>query len=185
MEIQKKNIFIIGAGTLGKLIVEIIESTNQYEVGGFYDDNFPNLLQVLNYPVLGKIQDLSNISSQFLALGIGEPKYRKSNLEELSGKGHRFPVLVHSSTILSKYCEIEEGVLIGPNSSVLTGSLIKKGACILSHVNINQDVKIESYCLIGAGVIIGNNAKLGEGSHIGLGQKVYLNEVIEAWSFRQ
>lgn len=32
-------IFIIGAGTLGKLIAEIIESNNSLIVGGFYDDN--------------------------------------------------------------------------------------------------------------------------------------------------
>ena len=178
-------VFIIGAGTLGKLIVEIIESTKEFEVGGFYDDNFPELQAVLNHPVLGRIRDISNSGQLVLAIGIGEPKYRKSILEELSGNGHNFPILAHSSAVLSKYCEIGEGVLIGPNSSVLTGTLVQKGTCILSHVNINQDVKIEPYCLIGAGVIIGNNARLGEGCHIGLGQRVFLNEEVEAWSFRK
>jgi acetyltransferase-like isoleucine patch superfamily enzyme len=178
-------IFIIGAGTLGKLIVEIIESINEFEVGGFYDDNFPELKSVMAYPVLGRVGDLANSGKLSLAIGIGEPKYRKSIFEELSAQGHHFPALSHSSSVLSKYSLIEDGVLIGPNSSVLTGSRVQKGTCILSHVNINQDVQIEAFCLIGAGVIIGNNAKLGEACHIGLGQRVYLNEEIAAGTFRK
>ncbi len=178
-------IFIIGAGTLGKLIVEIIESTTEFEVGGFYDDNFPELKSVMNYPVIGQVGDLVNSAPRSLAIGIGEPKFRKSIFEEFSAKGHHFPALSHSSSVLSKYSQIEDGVLLGPNSSVLTGSCVKKGTCILSHVNINQDVQIEPFCLIGAGAIIGNNVQLGEGCHIGLGQRVYLNEEIPAWTFRK
>ncbi|SDM89088.1 sugar O-acyltransferase, sialic acid O-acetyltransferase NeuD family [Daejeonella rubra] len=178
-------VFIIGAGTLGKLIVEIIESTGYFQVGGFYDDNFPQLKSVMNYPVLGKLEDVAKSNHLSLAIGIGEPKYRQSIFEELLEKGHHFPALVHSSAVLSKYSQIEDGVLIGPNSSVLTGSRVQKGTCILSHVNINQDVQIEPYCLIAAGVIIGNNAKLGEACHIGLGQRVYLNEEIAAGTFRK
>lgn len=183
MTIKRQSLFIIGAGTLGKLIVEIIESTTEFEVGGFYDDNFPELKSVMNYPVLGKVADLSISDKLNLAIGIGEPKYRKSIFEDFSAKGHHFPALSHSSSVLSKYSLIEDGVLIGPNSSVLSGSRVQKGTCILSHVNINQDVQIESFCLIGAGVIIGNNAKLGEACHIGLGQRVYLNEEIAAGTF--
>jgi acetyltransferase-like isoleucine patch superfamily enzyme len=178
-------VFIIGAGTLGKLIVEIIESTTEFEVGGFYDDNFPELKSVMAYPVLGTIDDVVNSGKLSLAVGIGEPIYRKSIFEALSAKGHHFPVLSHSSAVLSNYSQIEDGVLIGPNTSVLNGSRVQKGTCILSHVNINQDVQIDPYCLIGAGVIIGNNAKLGEACHIGLGQRVYLNEEIPAGTFRK
>lgn len=185
MEVQKKNIFIIGAGTLGKLLVEIIESSDKFQVGGFYDDNFPVIQTVLNYPVIGKIVELTDSKPSSLAIGVGEPEYRKMIFEQQSGHGHTFPQVIHSSVFLSKYCIVDEGVIIGPNSSVLNGSHIQKGVCILSHVNINQDVIAEPFCLIGAGVIVGNNARLGEGCHIGLGQKVYLNEVIEAWSFRQ
>jgi len=185
VEIQKKRVFIVGAGTLGKLIVEIIESTTEFEVGGFYDNNFPELQSVLAYPVLGILGDLTNSGKLSLAIGIGDPKFRKLIFEALSAEGHHFPVLSHSSSVLSKYSLIEDGVLIGPNSSILTGSRVQKGTCILSHVNINQDVQIEPFCLIGAGVIIGNNAKLGETCHIGLGQRVYLNEEIAAGTFRK
>jgi acetyltransferase-like isoleucine patch superfamily enzyme len=183
MEIKK--IHIIGCGTLAKLIVEIIESTDYYEVGGYFSDDFPDSASVLCYPVIGKISDISNFKSLSLAIGVGEPKFRKAIFERESKIGHTFPPIVHSNVVLSRFSTIEQGVIIGPNSSILTGSVVKQGSCILSHVNINQDVQIEPYCLIGAGVIIGNNAKLGEACHIGLGQRVYLNEEIAAGTFRK
>jgi len=176
-------VYIIGAGTLGRLILEIIESHENDEVGGFYDDGYPELKQVLGYEVIGKIADTNILVGENLAIGIGEPKYRKQIFEEKSNQGFIFPPLIHSSAVISKYGTIEDGVIIGANSSVLNGSRVKKGSCILSHVNINQDVLIESFCLIGAGVTIGNNARLGEGCHIGMANHVMLKQIIEPWTY--
>jgi acetyltransferase-like isoleucine patch superfamily enzyme len=181
--LEPKKIHIIGSGTLAKLIVEIIESTNHYVVGGFFSDDFPESLSVLGYPVIGKFVDTCKFKSLCLAIGVGEPKFRKEIFERESKIGHNFPPIIHSSVVKSRFSTIEQGVIIGPNSSILTGSVVKHGCCILSHVNINQDVQIEPFCLIGAGVIIGNNAKLGEACHIGLGQRVSLNEVVVAGTF--
>jgi acetyltransferase-like isoleucine patch superfamily enzyme len=175
-------IYILGTGTLGRLIAEIIESIDNIEVGGFFDDGYPSVKKVFTYDVLGKFADADNKIHSFLAIGIGEPKYRKSIYEEKAKSGFSFPSIIHSSCVISKYCSIEDGVIIGSNSSVLNGSLIKKGSCLLSHVNVNQDVVIEPYCLVAAGVVIGNNALLGEGCHIGLGNIVKLNQEIKPWT---
>ncbi len=178
---KTKKIHIIGSGTLAKLIVEIIESNDHYEVGGFFSDDFCD--SVSGYPIIGKFSDTCNFKKLYLAIGIGEPKFRKVIFERELKNGHTFPPIIHSSVVKSRFSTIEQGVIIGPNSSILTGSVVKHGCCILSHVNINQDVQIEPFCLIGAGVIIGNNAKLGEACHIGLGQRVSLNEVVVAGTF--
>ena len=175
-----EKVYIIGAGTLGKFIVEIIESDAKFKVGGFYDDNFPEINSVFEYPVIGKTNEI-NSNHKLLAIAVGEPKYRKIIFEKGKTENHIFPALVHASVLYSKRCKIDEGVIIGPNSSVLTGSHVKTAACILSHVNINQDVIIEPFCLIAAGVIIGNNSILGEGCHIGMGSYIKLNQTVEPW----
>jgi acetyltransferase-like isoleucine patch superfamily enzyme len=181
MEVKK--IHIIGSGTLAKLIVEIIESTDYFEVGGFFSDDFPHSVSVLGYPVIGKFSDISNFNSLSLAIGVGEPKFRKAIFERELKKGHTFPPMVHSSVVLSRFSTIEQGVIIGPNSSVLNGSLVKHGSCVLSHVNINQDVIIDPYCLIAAGVVIGNNARIGEGAHVGLGIIIKKNQILKPWTY--
>lgn len=174
---------ILGAGTLGRFIIDVVESNSQFKISGFFDDGYPGVRNICGYEIVGKVTDIDVHRVKNLIIGIGEPKYRKLIFEEKSTQGYKFPKLIHKSVILSKYCTIEEGVIIGPNSSVLSGSIIKKGTCILSHVNINQDVVIDPYCLIGAGVVIGNNAKIGEGCHIGLSNHIKLNQVLEPWIY--
>ena len=176
-------IYVIGAGTLGRLVVDIVESHNQFRIAGFFDDGYPELKSVYGYKVVGKIDNMETRRVRNLAIGLGEPKLRKLFFENRSALGYKIPKLVHHSAVLSKHCLIEDGVIIGPNSSVLSGSTIKKGSCILSHVNINQDVTVGPYCLVGAGAVVGNNARIGEGCHIGLAAHIELNQVVEPWSY--
>lgn len=175
------DIHIIGAGTLGRLIIDVVESDGNFRIAGFFDDGYPEKKEINGYKIIGKTTDIKMNDAKNLVIGIGEPKYRKSILEDKSAQGYNFPRIIHRSVVLSKHCTIEDGVLIGPNSSVLNGSIVKKGSCILSHVNINQDVIVNPYCLIAAGVVIGNNARIGEGCHIGLCSQIGLNQTIEPW----
>ncbi len=173
---------IIGAGTLGRFIIDIVEAGDQFKIAGFFDDGYPEVKSICGYKIIGKSTDIDHHRITNLIIGIGDPKFRKIIFEEKLARGYKFPALIHQSAVLSKYCTIEDGVIIGPNSSVLSGSIIKQGTCILSHVNINQDVVIDPYCLIGAGAVIGNNARIGEGCHIGLSSHIKLNQVINPWT---
>ena len=176
-------IFILGAGTLGKFVIDIIESLDAFEVGGIFDDGYPALRNVYGYKVIGRFNEVDVNFNANLAIGIGQPKSRKKIFEEKSAQGFQFPPLIHKNVALSKYCSVEEAVIIGPNSSVLSGSIIRRATCILSNVNINQDVVINPYCLVGASVVVGNKAILGEGCHIGLANHVKLNQTVEPWTY--
>jgi NDP-sugar pyrophosphorylase family protein len=176
-------IYILGGGTIGKFIIDIVESQDAFEVGGVFDDGYPLLRDIYGYKVIGKLNDVDIKDNRNLAIGIGEPKWRKKIFEEKSVNGFQFPPLIHKSVQLSNYCSVEEAAIIGPNSSVLGGSIVGRATCILSHVNINQDVVINQYCLVGAGVVVGNNAFLGEGCHIGLANHIKLNQSVEPWSY--
>lgn len=180
---SKKKIYIVGAGTLGRFLVEIIENTLDYEVGGFFDDNYPKIKNMLGYSILGKIQDVNLDTHAYLAIGIGDPKFREDFFTKRKKDGFHFPAMVHQQTVISKYAIIEDGVIIGPYSSVLGGSIIGENTCVLSHVNVNQDVKIGKSCLIGAGVIVGNQVEIGEGCHISLGVQIPLGKIIDNWQY--
>ena len=87
---KRLKIYILGSGSLGRLIVDIIESGKAYSVGGFFDDNYPDIRKVLNYPIIGKISDINVKSNPNLAIGIGEPKYRKEMFEKIIPRGYKF-----------------------------------------------------------------------------------------------
>jgi NDP-sugar pyrophosphorylase family protein len=180
---DKHEVAIIGGGSLGRLLVEIIESLPQYRIAGFIDDSYPSEKSIFEYSIIGRLADLDTLPSMLLAMGVGEPKDRKLIYDSQVANGHKFPPLVHSSAFLSKYASVADGVIVGPNSSILNNSIVAEGSCILSHVNINQDVIVNKFCLIGAGSIIGNNATLGEGSHISMASRIHLGSKIEPWTY--
>lgn len=52
-------IHILGAGTLGKFIIEIIESQFNFEVGGIYDDGYPDLDSIYGYKIIRKLNEIN------------------------------------------------------------------------------------------------------------------------------
>jgi hypothetical protein len=176
-------IFIIGAGTQGQFVLDVINSIPNLEVGGLYDDRYPEITKINGVPILGKIKETNLSLSPYLSLGIGEPKIRKKILLEKREQGFRFPPVIHPNTVISSLATIEEGVTVGPFSTILYGSFVGKGACILSHVNINQNVSVGPFSLIGAGAIAGNHAELGEGCHIEMGAIIRPKASIPSWTY--
>ncbi len=175
-------IFIIGAGTQGKFVLDLINSIPGFEAGGFYDDRYPEIKSVNGLKVIGKIDETVLSFSRNLALGIGEPEFRKRVFEEKEKQGYLFPLIIHPGAVISSLAKIKDGVTIGPFSTVLCGSIVGRGACILSHVNINQDVSVGDFSLTGAGAVIGNQVKIGEGCHIGMGTVVKPGESVLPWT---
>ena len=157
------NIHILGAGVLTRLIIEVIESNPHMNVAGIYDDGYPNVENVFDYKILGRIDQINPQTPINLAIGVGDPNFRK-NFPRKAVQNLPFPTLIHRTALISKYSQIGKGVIIGL-TSVLNNSCIGDGCCILSHVNINQDVTIEKFCLIGSGSLIGNSVCMGEGCH--------------------
>jgi len=177
------NINIIGGGSLCRLLIDIIDSLPEIVATGIFDDRFPNLEEVAGVKVIGKFADVSLEKSPILVIGIGEPKIRKSIFEKYSAEGFHFPSLIHSSAVVSKRSKITNGVTIGPLSTILSGSVIGEASCLLSLVNINQDVSVGCYSLIGASTAIGSGATLGEGCHVAMGKVIGPEETIAPWIF--
>ncbi len=176
------NVCIIGAGSLCKYIIEIIETSIDYKVIGIYDDYKSTNDNIFGYPILGKVIQLS-LGYSNIVIGIGEPKNRKDFFLYYKNKGFSFPNIIHNSAQISGRCILGEGNIIGPSSIIQSESILGNGICLMANVVINQNVIIKDYALIGSGAIIGNNAEIGIGAHIGLGAKIQMNEIINNWDY--
>lgn len=172
-------IAILGAGTLAAFIMDIAARSARFEVVGQYDDRYPELTHGNGAPVLGRMDDVPPGTA--LALGVGAPRARRELFGRFTALGCPFPVLVDPSCVVSPSARLADGVILGPLSSVLAGSEILEAACLLSHVNVNQDVRVGAFALVGAGAIIGNGARVGTGAHVGLGARVPRLGSVEDW----
>ena len=104
-------IYILGAGTLGRFIIDIIESQDGFEIGGVFDDGYPKLDNIYGYPIIGKLNDVDINIATNLAVGIGEPKWRKKIFEEKDTPN------LYGSTYAHNYSKLKDAILFSEEFS--------------------------------------------------------------------
>tara|TARA_R110002050_G_scaffold276107_1_gene421280 strand:- start:1408 stop:2013 length:606 start_codon:yes stop_codon:yes gene_type:complete len=171
-----KKIYLLGAGGHGKVIIEMAELSG-YLIRGVFDDN-ENILQILQYPVLGKFFQDKVLDDASFIISVGNNKIRKKISQSLSGP---FVTITHPSANLSSRAELGEG------SVVMAGAVVNSEALVGRHVILNSQSVVEHDCILEDFVHISPNAslagevKVGEGSHIGIGACVIQGINIGKW----
>ena len=185
-----KNIAIIGCGGHAKVLVDIINLLDNYNIIGFYDDKTKD--NFYKYPILGNINDLNNgDKSYYYIIGIGDNLIRKQIFDKFNYLN--WDILIHPSSIISKYAKINKGsvicagaiiqteVIIGENSIINTNCNIDHESIIGNHVSISPGsvicgkVIIHDLCFIGANCTIIQNITIGKCSIIGAGSVIIRN----------
>lgn len=150
---MKKSLLIVGAGGHGKVVLDIAESTNEYEKISFLDDSKKIGEKVLGYEVIGKIADGHEYISEYThaIIAIGNNDVRAELSKKFINLGYILPVLVHKSSVISKYAKVGQGTVIMPN------------------VIINADTTIGDFAIINTRSIIEHDCVIGDGSHLSYG----------------
>jgi sugar O-acyltransferase (sialic acid O-acetyltransferase NeuD family) len=191
-----KNIAIIGAGGFGREVKTILDSINKitptYEFIGFYDDGFKVGEIVNNYPILGSVNDINNISeSCSIVMAIANPQIKQSNLNRINNKHIDFPNIIHPNVLISDdFVEIGIGNIICAACIITCNIVIKDFVilnlmCTVGHdttissfasfmpsVNISGEVLIEERVYVGTGAKIINQLEIGQDTIVGAGAVV-------------
>ncbi len=193
----KKPLILIGGGGHCKSCIDVIESTNEWEIKGILDQNIRVGELVLNYPVIGndnKIDELKN--DHYFLITVGQLKsavIRERIFDNLKLKNARLAIVVSSKAIISKYSCIGQGTIIhhactinadtniGENNIINTGANIEHDVTIgdnnhiSTHAILNGNVVIGDACFIGSGAIIANGITLKNQVVVGAGGVVIKN----------
>lgn len=171
-----KKIIIVGDGGHAKVVIDIIQEMNCYEIIGVTSNNKIN--QFCGYPVLGN----DNILSDYLkngvnniALGIGGFKdniQRTKLYNKFTGLGFNIINAIHPKTSVSKSVSIGNGVVVFPGVALNTEVKIGNNVIIATGSTIDHETEIGSNTLVSAGVTIGANVIIGEGTLCALGSKI-------------
>lgn len=182
---------IIGAGGLGKEVLEIVRSTrNSAYVTGFLDDD--RMLQgkeiAHGVRVVGYTRHASDVmdgTEYIIALGSNKARQMIANRSRV-----RFATAIHHSAIVPGYLTATD-LIIGAGA-VITESSVKIGnhvhidaGCVVSHdvvlsnfVRLNPGVLVMGGCVIGegaliaAGAVIRDRVKVGPWATVGMGSVV-------------
>ncbi len=157
-----KNIAIIGSGGHAKVIVDLINELNDFNIIGFYDDNINSLLYNIKY--LGQIKDIDNTIDNFI-IGIGNDIIRKKIYEE--NIQLNWYTLIHPKSIISKNAKIDIGTIICAGAIIQTEVNIGKHCIINTNCNIDHESVIGNFTSICPSVTICGQVNIGELSFVG------------------
>lgn len=167
-------IIIAGAGLYGEMIAELIEGSGDKRVLGFVDDSegLENRT-VSNYPVLGHIDELSQLSLDTgvtdVAIAIGDNSARERTALRVKAQGMRLATLVHSQATVSPTASLASGVIVDANCFIGPHCVLEEGVSVWPSVSIGHDSILKRYSSVKPGAVIGGKSTIEERVKVPLG----------------
>lgn len=183
---MKRKLAIIGGGELGKQILNISLSCEEFEVIGFFDDWIKNGSLIIDtFKVIG---DVSNIVSYYesgrldcIILGIGyhHMESRKTIFEKLSKK-IPFATIIHKSCIIDSSAKVGQGTVIYPGCIIDKNVIIGENNLLNLGVVVSHDTQIDSHCFIAPRAVFSGFVTVNKSCFIGTGTIFKDNITIES-----
>lgn len=171
-------ILIIGASGHAKVIIDIVEKQNQYEIFGLIDSYKEKGNKVDGYEILGTEKELPEIIKKNNIYGgiiaIGDNWTRKSFFKEISSSNENFKFInaIHPSAIISDSTSISSGVTIMAGVIINSNATIGKQCIINTKSSVGHDAVIKDFSSIAPGVTIGGEVTINKCSAISLGSNI-------------
>jgi sugar O-acyltransferase (sialic acid O-acetyltransferase NeuD family) len=160
-----KRLLIIGAGGHGRSVAEAVTAAGEFVVAGFLDDAFPELDRVWEFPVLGKVADLTRgrDAADHAFVAIGNNALRRRVTTELRDAGFVLATVIHPRAIVSPTASI------GAGSAVMAGAVVGTEAVLGEGAIVNCAAVVDHHCRVGDFAHLGVNAAMAGGSVLGAG----------------
>lgn len=184
---MKDKIVLIGGGGHCKSCIDVIESTNQYEIVGIIDKALLGQ-KVLGYPVIGTDEELPEIVKEYknYAITIGQietSKIRRKVYSLLKEIGGQLPVIVASSAYISESAVLDEGTIVFHHSTINSEAKIGKCCIVNSQSLIEHESMVGDFSHVSTGSILNGQVILGESCFVGSGSVLRNNININSNTF--
>jgi len=178
---MKKKIIVIGASGHAKVIIDIIEKEDKYEIIGLIDSYKEKGGKTFGYAILGtekiipKLIEEENLYGGILA--IGDNFIRKELFFKIKEIQSNFKYInaIHPKSIIGAKVIIGKGVVIMPGVIVNTQSEIDDFCILNTKSTLDHECKMRKFSSLGPGTNVGGNVLIGECTAISLGAKVIEN----------
>ena len=158
-----KRLLIVGEAGHGRSVAEAVLDSGGYVVVGFLDDSFPELKQVWDVPVLGKVADMAQLRSvaDCAVVTFGNNLLRQRVTAGLRAAGFLLATVLHQRAIVSPTA------VIGDGSAIMAGAIIGTEARLGDGAIVNCAAAVDHHCLVGDFGHLGVNAAMAGESVLG------------------
>jgi len=170
---MKKRIILIGGGGHCRSCIDVIEQEGQFEIAGIVErpgnDEAGSLLE---YPIIGVDDDLSNLRKRFeyaiITVGqINNPETRIRLYELLKKLNFSLPVITSPTAYVCQRTSIKEGTIVMHHALVNSGAAIGVNCIINTKALVEHDAVVEDHCHIATAAVINGGVRVGTGTFLG------------------
>jgi sugar O-acyltransferase (sialic acid O-acetyltransferase NeuD family) len=173
---EKENLIIIGSSGHAKVIIDIVEKQNKYNLLGLIESNPDLEKSVLGYAILGdeSILSQSNYEGAHLFIAIGDNWVRHLVKQRISTA---FPSIKYA-TLIHPSAQIAKGVKIGVGAAIMAGAIVNSDSniedftIVNTKASIDHDGRLCAFASLAPNVTTGGNATIGSFSAIGIGANI-------------
>jgi sugar O-acyltransferase (sialic acid O-acetyltransferase NeuD family) len=175
---EKIPLLIIGSSGHAKVIIDIIERQDKYEILGLIDSYRLNDENTLGYKILGDESIIIKYASEFqnlhlfVAIGDNAVRFKIVNKINSFGKPFFFATLIHPLAVIGKNVKIGIGVAVMAGVVVNTDSVIGDFSIINTTCSIDHDCLINEFVTVAPGAVLGGSVKVGRFAVISIGATV-------------
>lgn len=173
-----ENIIIIGSSGHAKVIIDIVEKENKYNIAGLTDKFREKDEEVSGYRIIGKEEDIAkllkkhNISGGIIAIGDNWTRSRVCENIKSIRPDFRFVTAIHPSAQTAKDVEIGNGTVVMAGAIINSSSSVGEHCIINTNSSLDHDSVMKDFSSLAPNVTTGGNVEIGKFSAISLGAKI-------------
>ncbi len=169
---MKTDLILIGGGGHCKACIDVIETSNTFNILGIFDKNAKIGSKLLGYEYIGTDDDIASCKNKnvkfLITLGqIESPALRKELYEKLIKTNNQLATVISSRAYVSKWAKVGKGTIVMHDALVNAGAIIGNNCIINSKALIEHDCIIGSNCHISTAAVINGNTHITEGTFFG------------------
>jgi sugar O-acyltransferase (sialic acid O-acetyltransferase NeuD family) len=165
-------VLIVGSSGHARVIVDIIERSGAHTILGFLDDaKAPGMIEI-GYPILGCLDDLSEIvrgqNPQGFLVAIGDNWNRGMAVEKVKEMAPLLPAII----AVHPGAQVAHSACLGPGTAVMAGAVVCSNAsvgsfCIVNtRASVDHDSHLDDFASIAPGGTLAGNVRVGAYSAI-------------------
>lgn len=168
---------ILGAAGNGAIVAAAALSAASagagYVLEGFLDDGQERGQSVLGLPVLGRLEDWSDLPADTVFIPaiqkIGDMRARSARVRGLGIPRERWASVCHPQSFVAPEVTLGCGVLVASFASVQPGARIGDFAAIRPGAQVSHDTTLGDFAFIGPNASLAGGSSVGECAHLGAG----------------
>jgi len=167
-----REVYIIGAGGHGKVVLDIINKSKQFQAAAFLDDDSTLLNQVINNLKVAGSSDRALADDKAVIIAVGNNEIRTRLFKLMENNDLEIINAVHPDAVINSFVKLGRGNVIAAGVVINSNTKIYDNVIINTGTTVDHDCKIENHVHLSPGVNLGGDVKVKAGVHIGIGATV-------------